>query len=253
MAPTKFEHNIKDKLDERTLSPSADAWDKLSERLNQNKKRHTKPLWWWGIAASTIGMLLVAFQFFNNDVETDTVPKIVITPEVVKQDKTNKIASDNVKNIEEVSEEIKLEESKKSNQIKNKTIIIQPNLIKENSVIAKENVTPKLKAKSLKLDKNTSKNLTFEAQKIQDVVTQIKNLKTNNTVVTDETIDALLAEAQKEIALKKLYNQTKGVVDANVLLQDVEAELDQSFRNKVFKALKENFVSLKTAVAQRND
>ena len=93
----------------------------------------------------------------------------------------------------------------------------------------------------------------MKPQKIQDVVAQIKNLKENNTAVTDEAIDALLTEAQKEIALDKLYNESTGIVDANLLLQDVEADLEESFRAKVFKALKENFISVKTAVAQRND
>lgn len=253
MAPTKFENNIKEKLDKRALPPSADAWAKLSERLDQNKKRNTKPFWWFGIAASIVGLLLVAFQVFKSDVDIDDVPKVVVTPEVVKQDEIDKIAIDNVEIIEEVSEEIKLKKAEKPNQIKKGTVKIQPNLIKETIAIAKENKMPKAEEDRLKPEKNISENLTFEEQKIQDVVAQIKDLKANNSVVTDKTIDALLAEAQKDIALDKLYNDTTGVVDANVLLQDVEVELERSFRDKVFKALKENFISVKTAVAQRND
>ena len=43
MAPIDFENNIKDKLDERMLKPSTDAWGKLSERLdNQDKKNNKK-------------------------------------------------------------------------------------------------------------------------------------------------------------------------------------------------------------------
>ena len=43
------------------------------------------------------------------------------------------------------------------------------------------------------------------------------------------------------------------MVDAEALLENVEAELDQSFRNKVFEAIKSSYNSVKTAVAQRND
>jgi len=78
-------------------------------------------------------------------------------------------------------------------------------------------------------------------------------LKDYNKEVTDEAIDALLLQAQKEITLKKLYNVSTRVVDADLLLQDVEADLDQSFRTKVFETLKASYNTVKTAVAQRNN
>ena len=43
------------------------------------------------------------------------------------------------------------------------------------------------------------------------------------------------------------------MIDASDLLQDVEADLDQSFRDKVFKTLKSSYYSVKTAVADRNN
>lgn len=260
MAPIKFENNIKEKLDERRLQPSANAWTKLSERLDENKKRSNKPFWWFGIAASIVGLTFVAFQFLKSDIEVDNTPKVVVTPEVIKQDDistgsitVDKIASDNAENIEEVSEEIKLKKEETPNQIKKETPIIKPDLLKENTVIAKENDIPEEINESIEIVKTIPKNLTIEEQKIQDVVAQIKILKTKNTIVTNEAIDALLAEAQREIALEELYNHTTGVVDADLLLQDVETELDQSFRNKVLEALKASYSSVKTAVAQRND
>jgi len=42
------------------------------------------------------------------------------------------------------------------------------------------------------------------------------------------------------------------LVDANALLQDVEAELQDSFRTRVFETLKSTFKTVKTAVADRN-
>ena len=50
-----------------------------------------------------------------------------------------------------------------------------------------------------------------------------------------------------------MYNEKTGVVDARLLLENVEADLEKSFRDKVFEALKSNFNFVKTAVAQRND
>ena len=95
--------------------------------------------------------------------------------------------------------------------------------------------------------------LSFEEQQIKDVVAKVEAMKNNNESVSEDDIDALLMQAQKEIRLNNLINETTGVVDANALLQDVEADLDQSFRSKVFEALKSSYNSVKTAVAQRNN
>ncbi len=254
MAPIKFEENIKEKLDKRTIKPSADAWDRLSKRLeSREEKRSNKTFWWLGIAASIIGVLLVGSQFFKSKPIEQITPKIVITPEVVKQDDNTKIVTENIEELKRATEETKFNEEKKTSQIKNEAIIIQQNLIKENIAIAKEKGTPKLKNEPLQSEERIAESLTFEDQKVKDLVAQIKKLKDSNLVVNDQVIDALLAEAQKEITLEQLYNDSTGIVDANLLLQDVEEELDQSFRNKVLEALKSSYNSVKTAVAQRND
>jgi hypothetical protein len=91
---------------------------------------------------------------------------------------------------------------------------------------------------------------TFEDQKIKDLVAQVHALQEDNIEVTEADIDALLLKAQKEITLKRLHRDS-GSIDALALLESVEQELDQSFRNKVLEALKTSYNSVKTAVAQR--
>ena len=63
----------------------------------------------------------------------------------------------------------------------------------------------------------------------------------------------LLKEAEREIFKDKLKNENTRTVNANDLLQDVEADLEQSFRAKVFETLKSSYDSVKTAVANRNN
>lgn len=253
MEPNKFEKNIKEKLDERTIQPSADAWNKLSKRLDENNKRNNKPIWWFGIAASVVGILLITSQFFKNEVEAGDNHKIVVTPEIEKQDETNQVATEDVKNIDEVLEEGKSSQKIKINQSTKQKTVVKTDFKTENVVIAQTNNASKIKKEITESVKLIKGNLTFEDQKIQDVVAQVKQLNDSNVIVTDSTIDALLAEAQKEITLDKLYNKKTGVVDANLLLQDVEADIEQSFRDKVFKAIKESYGSVKTAIAQRNN
>lgn len=251
MAPIKFEENIKEKLEKRTLKPSVNAWDKLSERLdNQEESKSKKPYWWLGLAASIVGILFVVSQFLNEDVKTEE-PVIVTNPEKVIESETINIAKEN-NNILKASEEVPTQNKEEKKEVLEKKILIITKEDKQPSLVAYEAIIePEVKLENK--PELPDEKLTFEEQKIQDVIAQVEQLKSENNTVTETDIEALLAEAQKEIQLNRLFNETTGVVDANALLQDVEAELDQSFRTKVFEALKSSYNSVKTAVAQRNN
>ncbi|HUH29651.1 hypothetical protein [Gelidibacter sp.] len=119
--------------------------------------------------------------------------------------------------------------------------------IKHNSAVAKiekEIIEP--------LDTNLQKEI-LEDIKVTEIVAQIQDLKSKGQTVTDADIDALLVQAQKEIRYQTMTQEGTLVVDANALLQDVESDLQQSFRNKIFEALKNSYETVKTAVAERNN
>jgi len=256
MAPIKFEENIKDKLDKRTLQPSTEAWNKLSERLDeQEKKGNNKTIWWIGLAASIVGVLFVVSQFFNNNTAQKIVPQVVDTPQVetiLEQEHKNQIAEEDIIRNTVVEDAKIIKESRFKNP-KNVIAITNDNIIVEDKVVAQENISPELNIETNKSIAIVPEKLTFEEETIQNVVEQIQKLQEQNKEGTDEAIDALLLQAQKEITLKKLYNESTGVVDADLLLQDVEADLDRSFRTKVFETLKASYNTVKTAVAQRNN
>ena len=69
--------------------------------------------------------------------------------------------------------------------------------------------------------------------------------------VTDAEVDSLLRAAQRQILTDKLFADS-GSVDAMSLLAEVEDELDESFRDQIFDALKSGYLKLRTAVADRN-
>ena len=93
----------------------------------------------------------------------------------------------------------------------------------------------------------------FEDQKVVEIVAQISELKKNNKSVSNDEIETLLLQAQKEISFQKLLDKDTKTVNADVLLYQVESEINKSFRDKVFEELKIQFNSVKNAVAQRND
>lgn len=252
MAPIKFEEHIKNKLDERTLKPSANAWDKLSDRLDENQKKdNSKPYWWLGIAASIIGVIFVVSQLTNNKIEQEITPTVVINPEVEKDTVETQVvnATKDAKVILEKNKIVStnIRKSKNSNTKLNQTETVVENI----EVVL--NTQNQEKFTTIATIGENKESLTFEEKKIQEVVAQVRELKENKSDVSDIEIETLLAQAQKEIALEKLYNENTGIVDANILLQDVEADLEESFRTRVFEALKESYKSVKTAVVNRNN
>jgi hypothetical protein len=236
MAPNKFEQHIKEKLDNRTLQPSPDAWNTLSKRLDsQTETRKSKSYWWLGLAASIVGVLLVITLFNNKDTGVESNPVIVKNPKTIK---------------EALQQTVETQDLNKNS----KSIIVEEKIIKTEVPLGNNSnsQTTTLKNEVVKSAEVSVKELTFEEQKIQEVVAQIQQLKDKNNKVTDVEIDALLLEAQKEINQNKLYNN-KGLVDAKSLLQDVEADIDQSFRSKVFETIKDGFGTVKSTVANRNN
>ena len=241
MAPIKFEENIKDKLEKRTIQPSNDAWQTLASRLDAKNNKKKSPYYLWlGVAASIVAIMFIASQLFvNNNNTTIETPVIVNT----NKETIKKIESENILQKKDVLTNNVEKDSVKELNIKTpkseKTEVAQLTKQKEEkTVLPKEVIVNKT---------------SFEDLKVQQVVAQIQGLKDKGESVTDKDIDALLDQAQKEITLQNIYNETTKTVDANALLQDVESDLQQSFRDKVFNALKSSYNTVKTAVAERNN
>jgi hypothetical protein len=267
MAPIKFEEHIKEKLEQRKLQPSNVAWQKLSNQLDADvSKKNSKSFWWLAIAASFVGVLITVSVLMNSE-EKNTTPIIVDTETINKLDKKSDSNKDEIL----VDKEDKIATTKISNEQKNqikkeqtqkvtKQPILKLQLKKEQKQIipvpikkAVVEAANKNEIQNLEQTNESLKILTFEEQKIKEVVAEITKLKDNNSTVSDSEIDSLLNRAQKDIVKNKIFNELTKTVDANALLQDVEEDLEQSFRNKVFEALKINYKKVKTAVAERNN
>ena len=260
MAPIKFEENIKDKLENRRLQPSANAWDKLSNQLETNEKKNNKnTYWWYGVAASIVGVLFIVSQFVNSRAAETIKNQVVENPETIEK--------------QDIIKEVEAEKPMTKPQQKSVPIVVSRKGEDTEAFIekpiSKQKIVPVEKEKSIVIVQNKERFqeaeiiiepikivkevLTFEEQKIQQVVAQVQELKENKSQITAAEIEALLQQAQQEIALKKLYNKSTRIVDANALLQDVEADLARSFRTKVFEALKASYSTVKTAIATRNN
>lgn len=93
----------------------------------------------------------------------------------------------------------------------------------------------------------------FIDQKVKEVVASVQKIQGENQTVTLDEIDALLAKAQRDIATNRILNSNTQKIDAAALLMDVESELQRSFRDRVFEALGEGYLKVRTAMAERNN
>ena len=263
MAPYKLEDNIREKLEARELKPSANAWEKLESKLDaeQHKK---KPVFWYYAAASIVGFLILASIFFGtNNFETqqqivDADPEEMRgeTNIIPNNSKIKKIASEEP-NSEKTDNGASKKEANKvqrenSNSIKpipNKKSAIDKRIEKNEAVAQTSNnefQKSVIKEKTIISEDEKVFNL-----KVEEVVASVKQLQTEKTEVTAAEVEKLLNRARREIQTQRILNSTK--VDATALLQDVEWEVEKSFRDKVFDALGEGFQKVRTAVSERND
>lgn len=263
MAPIKFEEQIKDKLEQRHLKPSADAWDRLSEKLDAEESTASSKNWWWlGIAASFMGLL--AFTILLNKEPKTIEPATVENPTEIN-DKTI-ISGTNVEMVETSSED-------KTQKVDN-TLVKEEEASVKTAEVSNQNgapiLTPKKEMNAYKdraseaevvventlleeqLDKDTQ-TMTAEDLKVQEVAQRIQQLQNSKKEVTDDEIEALLIEAQKELMLQKSYDKSTNTVDPMALLLEVEFELDKSFRDKVFETLESGYVIVKNAVIDRDN
>jgi len=126
---------------------------------------------------------------------------------------------------EKPSEEILNKEEKNSNQKTDKINKNESNQIAESSIIIKKN--------------------------------QEKQSINNQTIIAEspkkENVDQLLDSAEKTIVAENSAKpKAKIKVNANDLLNQVDGELEQSFREKVITKVNKNYQTVKVALANRN-
>ncbi|TYB78248.1 hypothetical protein [Bizionia myxarmorum] len=255
MAANKFENNIKKIMEERQIQPSANAWSQLSNSLDKADKKTTPVyMWFLGIAASIIGLLFVvnSFQPFQN-IENSATPSVVnSTSEIIIK---NEIPSEEppIKNTSEALVSTSEKESDNISEVKEAKISKKQ---------TKSNVENKTETRV------ASANKSYKTQQLRRDLEEVNALRPINSITSPEKsaveqaianaslnneVDALLSQAKNKLTIQDISNENTYSVNVNNLLQDVEMDIDQSFRDKVFQTIKENFKIVKTAVADRNN
>jgi len=239
MEPNNFEKDFREKLNQRTIEPSNKAWDRLDAMLSiAEEKQPKKNYKWLYIAASIVGFLLVGTFFFNQEKDSVETPKNnVVIEEVTKKDSAVK---PNINRMESgkieiaTSEKLTIKRTNKKEANNNSDVSVQKsdqliknekNQIAESSIIIKNNQ---------------------EKQSINNQIPIVENSK-------NESVDQLLNSAEKAVVAENSAKpKSKIKVNANDLLNQIDGELELSFREKVITKVNKNYQTVKVALANRN-
>lgn len=254
MAPVNLENNIREKLESRELKPSSDAWKKFEATLDKKQPKSKKILWYY-VAASFVGLMILSSILFNQN---------------SLEENRNFVDSDqkqiNIENAPEISSEVSHKEEVATEDIfqkipqenKNTDNKINPIPPKKESSIDKQiqrseviaEASPNKTEPTNKVVSSKEGDELIE-KKVHEVAASIKSLQNNNSEVTVEEVETLLNNARRDIQTQRILQSPK--IDAMALLEEVEWELDKSFRDKVFDALGEGFQKIRFAISERNN
>lgn len=234
MEPNKLENEIREKLGKREIQPSAQAWDRLDAMLSvQESKVEKKSFPWMQIAAGVILFLGIGYFVFNS------------TEKNIKENDSNVVV---------------FEDSKKSsnNEIENENndLVKSPKIITEEKRLPivysdSENTIERVNDKSERLKNIRSKEVfTEEKTDSQLAYSEVKN---ETKDLENKTEQKVIQESKQVIAeVKTPIEKPKLRIDPNSLLDQVDGEIQLTFRQKVMKTITKGYKEAKEAVVSRN-
>ena len=252
----KLEKHISQKFREREMPPSSKAWERIDKTLGVEKPPQSKrPLFWTvGVAAGLLVVVTLSISYWSTK-ETESQENIIVEGASENQVKKEVVTPATVAGQEEFDTPIPPNENatlvveKEQQELTSDTAFSKT--YHDKSGIAENQLETKSPGLGEIVGTENRVNAKIE-DKLNEVLAQVTAMEDSQIAVTDAEIDSLLLAAQQELLLDKVM-QENGKVDAMALLNEVEEELDQTFRDQLFDTLKEGFFKLRTAVADRNN
>lgn len=230
MEQNKLENEFRNKLNQREINPSENAWDRLDAMLTvAEEKKPIRRYSWLYVAASIIGLAFLGTFFFSQ------VDKNIVVEE-------NEVVIENNQKVEPIQKEAPSIIPSNS-QKESLAVISEVNTVKKN----RRTMKSVIKNQNQVVQNSNSDSLTprhKDNQSMQETE-QIASLNTNNN-----SVDEMLAVAKT--ASKSSDSRAVVRVNPNALLSQVDGELELSFREKVINKVNKNYQTVKVALANRN-
>lgn len=226
------QHKLREELQKRSIAPSQNSWEQLSNQLDTHEQVQKGNKWmFFKYAAAILLLVSVGFYFFQPSKKVAEDP-IIVEP-TIKED-FNKIQK--AKELI-VPPEIRVAETstpkKETTAQKNQPIINQP---KNNKI---ENEATAL---------NTIETA-VQTIKTTNIETAIVEMPTEEILVVEqpseeEILNAEVEQLLKASKIKLTINRqisSKRTVSAHALLTDVEDDLDKDFKEKLIESIVTTF------------
>lgn len=224
MEPNNIENQIREKLNQREIQPSANAWDRLDAMLSVEEQKPKRNFKWTSIAAIFVGFTLIGIFMMNKENSTE---KVNPYHPIVLENETEIISNETTSKTENNFTEVKEME---------KVVVRQ----------------------SIKKSENTSKEINpkndimiADLVKKEEVVVENQSEETTAKYINPESLLAEVEKGQK-VELTTISKNSPVKVDANALLSTAEKEVNDTFREKVIQSFNKNYQSVKSTLANRN-
>ncbi len=230
----KQQHKYRTQINQRTITPSEDSWERLNKKLSAQENIQKRKKWMFLKSAASILMLVsVGFYFFQ--------PKNKISITTTSEEQKIKLPVINQASETLIAIPIKTLPIITIAKKKLKTPIVVNSKIEENEKIQNKTIAEETKIFAKNLEK------TVPIEKANNLITEVLNEE-----VTDNEIEQLLNKAKINIKLNP-QNLSKNMVNANTLLLEVEDDLDKDFKQKIFESIVKHLNGLKEVVANNEN
>ena len=240
MAPNKFEKKAKDVLERRTIAPSKDAWTQLNNKLEQSDKKRKLSVWWLGVAATLVGVML-AITLFNKE---EVLPEnTIVNQEKNQQNKEKPTITKN-----------KIEDKIEEN-LENKPLV-NVNEESENSKLKTEApktlITNKKKKPELHLATVNHKNKEENNNQLSSQISENTVAEVSKEQINLDEANQLLENAMNQFSVDDYKNVTEKI-NANDLLEEVEMTSEKSLKHRLFHVVKSGYETVKSTVVSSDN
>lgn len=247
-----MKHKYRNELQNRTIEPDKDSWEKLAGRLTDFEKSKKEKKWTFLKYAASILILISVGIYFGNKNEQTIEKKIVAEPvltvqenkiqSIVEQPQNVIAASENEKSSDKSAQDNAIE--KPALKPKEKNIAgNQANI--NNNIFQNESPASEIQVQISGID-------ALQKQKILEAVAQAEIIKKVKGEVSDFEIEQLLESAQKSLIAERKVIRSRGFNGAD-LLAEVEFDLDKDFKNRLFDALVKALKDPKIIIVNREN
>jgi hypothetical protein len=240
MAPIKFEKKIKELFDTREIQPSEDAWQKVASQLASSPaKRNFRTGYYWVAASIAFILFVVGWSVKNSgQAEVDNTPIVEQSdgPEPTEQQSAAPVLTGQTE-ISSVADESGEPDRRLKETMGSPNTELGLAEVRENKL-------------SMEAQPENAAEILLE-EKISELLVQVDQMEASENGVSEAEVDSLLRSAQRALLADKEFQEESHSSGAS-LLAEVEGELDESFRDQVFEKLKQGFIKVRTAVADRN-